>query len=474
MRKLFLSVLIFPCICLWAFASELPQEVKKILISKFPGINFKIDHSFTLKDNVFLPLIPKTAKKDVKKIELLDVIPDDKNPKLLLFSNDWIYVRVLKNPDGTQAVIDLKDIPVKYKELFLMSQFPEDLVVPKGLTVKKELTELVGDLPISIEEQNTEKINSSEIKNLSGVLYLTSPDNGEIIYIDLSNPSKINHIQTDGTPWSITYDSINEVFFITDFAKDYIYEIKPMQQVISKKISLPSMSGPKDIELSDDSSTIYVVESIGNNFATYSIHDDKYSIKTKLPINSTNLSVLQNTNFIAVSSPSENKIVLLNKNDYSSLEQIMIEGGPENLISSRDGMTVFTVNRNANSISVIDVESKKIKDTFQTEETPVSIAIDSNEKFLYIGNGKSNSISIIDLTLKKTIGTIKLPAETQFPGDIKITDDGKWLIATSETTNKISIIDLLKNEIALKLDVGATTHSAYLINKGFKIETKQP
>ncbi len=471
MKRFFFTVLVFSCICLVAFASEPSSGLKKLLKNKFPSIDFKIDHSFVVKEDIFLPLIPNTIK-NVKKIELLDMIPDDKNPKLLLFSNDWMYVKVLKNLDGKQTIIDLQDVPAKYKELFLMSQFPEDLVVPKGLTIKKELAELVGDLPISIIEE--QKPDSHEIKDLNGFLYLTSPDTGKIIYIDLSNLSKINHIQTDGTPWNIAYDGINEMFFITDFAKDFIYEVKPMEQAISKKISLASMSGPKDIGLSNDSSTVYVVESLGNNFAVYSIQGDKYSVKTKLPINSTNLSVLKNTSFIAVSCPNENKIVLLNKNDYSLLEQIMIEGGPENLVSSGDGMIIFTVNRNSNSVSVIDVESKKIKATFQVEDTPVSIALHPNEKFLYIGNGKSNSISIIDLTLKKTIGTIELPAETQFPGNIKITNDGKWLIATSETTNKISIIDLSKNEIALKLDVGATTHSAYLINKGLKLENKQP
>ena len=91
-----------------------------------------------------------------------------------------------------------------------------------------------------------------------------------------------------------------------------------------------------------------------------------------------------------------------------------------------------------------------------------------------VGNGKSSSISIIDLISKKTTGTIKLPIETQFPGDIKITSDGMWLIVTSETTNKISIIDLKTNEIALKLDVDATTHSAYVINEGLNFETNKP
>ena len=64
-----------------------------------------------------------------------------------------------------------------------------------------------------------------EIKSLNtdGILYLTSPDTGEIIYVDLNDLSMINHIQTTGAPWEITSDKTNMILLVTDFAKDKIY-----------------------------------------------------------------------------------------------------------------------------------------------------------------------------------------------------------------------------------------------------------
>lgn len=469
MRKFLLLLFFILLVPLSSVASEFPQGLKETLKHKFPDINFKIDNSFVINNYTFLPLVPKVTKKP-DKLAILDIIPNESEQKLIILSNDWIFVKVLKQGDGNQSILELKEVPDKYKSLFLSSKFPEDLVVPKNLVLEKELSGLIGDLPISIHTNEKD----DKIEKLNGTLYLTSPDTGKIIYVNLNNLKKINYIQTGGSPWALTYNKTNKMLLVTDFAKDIIYELKPSGQTITKRINLPVMSSPKDLESSDTDSTIYVIESLGNSLGIYSDQEDTYTTKTKLPINPTNLALLKEKNLIAVTCPSVNSIVFLNTTDYSVIDQIMIEGGPENIISNRKGTIVYTVNRNGNTVSEIDVETRKIKNTFSVEETPVSIALHPNEKLLYVGNGKSNSISIIDLIFKKSVGTIKLPPETQFPSDIKITDDGLWLIATSETTDKISIIDLENKEIALKLDVGSTTHSAYIISKGLNIESDKP
>ena len=444
-------------------SSELPTNMKEVLKKKFGNIVFKIDNSFVVNNkDTYLPLVPLT-QKDTVKFEIKNTVLDksDKNlPKLIEVSNGWLYVKLIKQKDGSQAIIDLKEIPESAKNGFLNAKFPSDLVIPKGLILKEELSSLAGSLPIEIEKNP----NPLAKLNLNGLLYLTSPDTGKIIYLDLSDASIIQKIQTKGTPWDITFNKTNKTFYISDFAKDQIYTLTTGGSV-STAITLPSMSSPIDIELSDDGSLTYILESLANVFAIYKTNESKLLLSTKLPLNPVSFSILKDLGLISISCPSSNSLVFLNRNDYSSLGQIMLEGNPEKIIYNPKNNLIYVANRNADSISIIDPVNKKIKKTIQVGETPIALAIDSSGKWLYIANGKSNTINIIDVENEVLTETIPLPVETQFAGDIKITPDNKWLITTSETTNTISFIDLNLKQVVVKLDVGATTHSACIIDK---------
>lgn len=484
--KLLIILIFLPLNC---YAVDLPPDLKDYLLKNFPGIVFKIDNSFAIGGNSYIPLVPKVTRS-TEEIELVHVISKGATPILFWFSNDWVFVKLNKLSDGTQTIINLDEIPSQYKERFLKTKFPNDLVIPKGLFVKEELKDLAGDLPIKIigvelkeekrrngegekeklvKEKNIEKIanvvqkSGGEQSTRKGILYLTSPDTGKIVYLNLSNISMVNHIQTMGAPFEIAFENTNKSIFVTDFAKDLFYEVKSLQPSISRTFELSSMSSPRDINISSDGSLAFLVESVANDFAVYNINEGMIFVKTKLPTNPTNFAIIKQANLIVVSCPSINTIVFLNATDFSISNQIMIDGGPEKVITDSTGNHLYVANRNNNSVSIIDVQNKKVLNTIQVGEAPTSLALDLSGKTLYVGNGKSSTISIINLETSLVTDTINLPVETQFPGDIEITQDGKWLIVTSETTNTISIIDLALKKIDVKLDVGATTHAALVV-----------
>lgn len=452
-----------------AYSEEIPDKLKTFLKNKFPGISFKIDNSFVINNETFLPLLPQTART-AEKIEIVHVIPDKSStPKLFWFSNDWVFVKLIKQNDGTRTIIDLKEIPEQYKERFLKSKFPSDIVVPKDFFVKQELASLVGELPVLIRQDGkSESQPSGEQKQMDiqmkGLLYLTSPDTGKIIYLNLGDLSMIYSIQTMGAPWDIAFDKGNKIFFITDFAKDQIYELKLMESSILKSFQLPVMSSPVDIELSGDGSLAFILDSLTSDFSVYKAADSQLFLKTKLPPNPTSFSVLKDVKLIAIACPNTNNLVFLHSDDFSPVGKIPVNDGPEKVISDPLRNLFYVSSRNGNTVSIIDPKSKNMKKTIEVGETPNSLALAPDSRYLYVSNAKSGSISVIDLENETVADTINLPIETQFPGDIKITSDGRWLIVTSETTSTISVIDLNLKKVALKLDVGATTHGAYIVN----------
>ena len=300
---------------------------------------------------------------------------------------------------------------------------------------------------------------------LKGILYLTSPDTGEIVYIDLSTLEQINHIKTKGAPWEIDFDEKNNLIYISDFAKDQIYRLKPMENTISKSFTLPSMSSPRDIKVSEDGLLVYILENVANQFSVYRINDEKFFVQSKILPNPASFIQLNKEGLIAVTCPGSNRIIFLNQKDFSLQGHIEVGGRPEKMVSDPEGKFLYVTCRNENTVSKIDIKNKKVITKISVGEKPVSLIISQDGSRIYAGTGKSNTIDIIDTQNDLVTESILLPAETQFPGDMKITPSGNNLIVTSETTNTISIIDLIEKKIAVKLDVGATTHAAYIIGK---------
>ena len=331
----------------------------------------------------------------------------------------------------------------------------------------KKILALIMSLVICSEGMiNHAPTKPNIIKKITkGILYLTSPDTGKIIYVDLNNLDSINYIQTMGVPWELTYSKQNMNVYVSDFGIDEIYTLMTLENSSFKSIKLQAMSNPKGIEISSDDASLYILESMSGKFSVYSLNDEKITTETSLPPNPVNLAHLKKLNLIGITCPNVNQLVLLNTQDLIQSGTIMLENGPEKIIAYETDNTFFISSRNGTIVYEIDPVNKMIKKSIELYEMPTSLALHPKKKLLYVGSSKSDIITIVDTESGSIIRTIKLPIETQFPSDLEITKDGKWLIVTSESTNTISIIDLVKENVAVKLNVKATTHAAVIVEE---------
>ncbi len=448
----------------YASIENYQHEVETLIRSKFLKPVFKIDNSFVSSKNIYLPLIPDKIKK-VEKLSIVYSVYDGTKinpPRALILSNGIAYVRLLMQKDNTFTILNVHEIPSDFRSEFMKLRFPEDLVVPENLLLKKEHKFLVGDLPLTIDEAN--KKPDLNLHNATGYLFLTSPDTGKVVHFDLMDLSMIYHFETKGAPYELAY--LNSNLYVTDFGRDKIYKFSVINTNILKshEINLPGMSNPIDVKISEDHSKIYVLNSYSNDISAYSLNEEKYLYGTNLIPGPNSVAFFKKTNQIAITCPATGKLILLNENNFSGRKSIPIKGGPEKIITDLNNEYAFITLRNKGSISKFHISSAKVLKEIVVGDTPVSGVISSDGKFLYVANAKSNNISIVDLTKEEVTQSIDLPIETQFPGDLALTKDDSYLVITSETTNIISIIDLKTKQIAVKLDIGATTHGALLLD----------
>ena len=454
-----------------AQAVDVPEELKSVLKKKYLEIEFKIDNSFTINDKSFIPLVPKVARK-TNDVEIVFTVPGKPLPKLIWFSNDWAYARLISIKDNQLSILSFAEIPKQYKDRFTKMKFPDDLVVPKNFVISNELSFLKGELPIETLEAKTwvpgeitpdnHKQDSVTEEHLKSNLFLTSPDDGKIIYLNLEDPSTINSIETKGLPWELAYNNKSMTIYVTDFFNNQIYEIDPDKPSIISTTTLKHASNPKDISISQDGTSIYILESKDKYFTTLMKKDNKtIFIKKNLALDPAYFTILEKENLIAISHPSISKITFLNKNNFQDEGFIKIDGGPDEIIN--DDSHFYVANRFNDTVLVISAKTQTIVEEIKVDKAPIALAIDTKNKNLYVGSGKDNTVLVLDTNTHVIKDRITLPVETQFPSDLELSKDGKWLIVTSEDSTTISVVNLEEKDNIQTIDVGVPTHAALLI-----------
>lgn len=189
------SLSLFLLLCLTqgqALATRLSDPLKKAVQSAFPGTEVRIRLDGVLqvgKEDLFVPVIPKDKVDLSSDVQLLSKIPAT-NPRVLVFNNKWVFIRLIK--EGDKLIFSLPDgSPEDFKDKLLTGHLPPDLIVPQGMTTSEEYQSLIGELDIEVikaEKQQEETVETTQtteaLEKRDGTVFLTSPATGKIIVMD--------------------------------------------------------------------------------------------------------------------------------------------------------------------------------------------------------------------------------------------------------------------------------------------------
>jgi YVTN family beta-propeller protein len=81
----------------------------------------------------------------------------------------------------------------------------------------------------------------------------------------------------------------------------------------------------------------------------------------------------------------------------------------------------------------------------------------------YVGNFKDNTISVIDVELKRVTATIPVPPG---PHGIVITPDNRWVYVASDGASTVSVIDAATDKLVENIEVGKNPHGVAVTPDG--------
>ncbi len=154
---------------------------------------------------------------------------------------------------------------------------------------------------------------------------------------------------------------------------------------------------------------------------------------------------------------------------------VPIGSGPFAVELYQDETRALIVNRNSNSVSLVDLADNAIRKTITVGTFPTSAAINPTTNQAVVTNFGSDNISVIDLAGETVVATIAVgkadPTNANFrysPRDVAIDTSKNIAIVANLNGNSVSLIDLNSNSLVLTepIQVGSSPISvAYYPDK---------
>lgn len=141
------------------------------------------------------------------------------------------------------------------------------------------------------------------------------------------------------------------------------------------------------------------------------------------------------------------------------LTLVMMKSPGEDWVMTSDREKLFVTLPLANQVAVIDTRSWKVVNYIDTGVKPSSITLQSDQKYLWIGNDGEAGVTVIDA------GTLKVAAQIPTGSgshEIVVSDDNRFAFISNGESGTVSLIDVQKLEKVKDVKVGPTPVSLAL------------
>ena len=127
-------------------------------------------------------------------------------------------------------------------------------------------------------------------------------------------------------------------------------------------------------------------------------------------------------------------------------------GQPEShmLAISSDGRRGYTANVSPGTVSVLDMEARKVLTIIPVCRVAQRIAISTDDRMVFTSDQDEPRLAVIDTTQNQVSQWITLPGTGY---GAATTPDGRWLLIAIPRENKVAVVDLQAMKVARSLDV---------------------
>ena len=312
-------------------------------------------------------------------------------------------------------------------------QLPKQVVLPNGWKLSPAGKSFgLGDLPLNIAVSSTGRL-------------MAVTNNGQstqtIQLIDVKAEKVIDSIVIGKSWYGLTFSNDEKYLYASGGHDNRIvkYAIANNKIAFADEFIMdkpwPTRVGPAGITIDEQRNRLYVVTREDKQFYAFDLSSKKIISKLGLDAEAYDCKLGKGAKELYITCWGCDKVLVydLEKNLWKS--PIIVGDNPNEMLVTKDGKYLYVCNSNDNSVSVVDLSTRRVIETLDVAmfpnspsgSTTNSLALDPIAKRLYIANANNNCLAVFDVAVPgKSVAKGFVPVGW-YPTAVKIVNSKLWV-----------------------------------------------
>ena len=250
---------------------------------------------------------------------------------------------------------------------------------------------------------------------------MMGPSN-EIAVIDMNDKKILGSIPVDGNPHGGALTPDGNYIYTSSMGSEWVSVVDTRAKEVIKKINVGAISHHATVR--PDGRYVYVaadkliVIDTATNEIVAQIETPEAAFYPAFAPDGHRLYVLSMGSTISVIDPETNELI-----DTFDMETKSMMG---HLAAAHDGKTIYATNDTADRLSILDVETGKLRAKVPVGKQPHGVAVSEDDKYVFVSNRGEPNLSVINVETAEVVETLELGG---YPEHLSMTADGNYLLA---------------------------------------------
>lgn len=290
----------------------------------------------------------------------------------------------------------------------------------------------LGDLPLNMALSHSKKFVAVTNNGVSA---------HSVMLIDVKSERVVDSVIIPKAWYGLAFSPDDQFLYAAGGHDNKIVRYEIIQNKLKKKDEIilgaiwPNRIAPSGITFDSKRQKMYVVTR--DNRSLYIIDAKTQKIDKQFGLDGEAYMSVMSTDAkeLYISCWGCDQVLVFDLNNYTWRESVKVGDNPNEMLVSPNGQQLYVCNANDNSVSVINLKTKKIIETLDVALYPNSpsgsttngLAMDPINKSLYIANADNNCLAVFDVSISGKSRPKGFIPVGWFPTNVKFVNNKIWV-----------------------------------------------